>query len=86
MFLRQGPAGLYSQPLTSNTTYAVQVNGVRDAAGNLMTKAFNSTFTTGSTVDYSIPKVTLVDPENNSTNVPTNAHYIVPAWPTAAPW
>ena len=66
-----------SQPLTSNTTYAVQVNGVRDAAGNLMTKAFNSTFTTGSTVDYSIPKVTLVDPENGSTNVPTNAHYIV---------
>ncbi len=66
-----------SVPLTSNTTYTVKVNGVRDAAGNLMTVPYTSTFTTGATVDASIPTVKLVDPENNSTFVPTNAHYTV---------
>ncbi len=66
-----------SVPLTSNTTYTVKVNGVRDSAGNLMTQPFTSTFTTGASVDTSIPTVKLVDPENNSTGVPTNAHYTV---------
>ncbi len=66
-----------SVPLTSNTTYTVQVNGVRDVAGNLMTTPFTSTFTTSAAVDNTPPTITLVDPENQSTGVPTNAHYTV---------
>ena len=68
-----GPAS----PLSANTTYAVQVQGVRDVAGNLMTTAFNSSFTTGTLLDSTPPTVALVDPENDLTNVPTNAHYSV---------
>ena len=66
-----------AQPLASNTAYTVQANGVRDSAGNLMTKAFTSAFTTGASVDSTPPTVTLVDPGNNSTDVPTNVHYVV---------
>ena len=66
-----------AQPLPANTTYTVQAVGVRDSAGNLMTKAFGSTFTTGSSVDNTLPQIKLVDPENNSSNVPTNVHYTV---------
>src|SRR5579863_9738866 len=65
-----------AQPLASNTSYTVTANGVRDSAGNLMTKGFSSTFATGASLDSTPPSVTLVDPENNSSNVPTNVHYV----------
>jgi len=65
------------QPLPANTPFTVQVNGVRDAAGNLMTTPFTSTFTTGTAAEFTQPTVALVDPENNSSNVPTNVHYTV---------
>ena len=68
-----GPA----TPLSANTTYTVLVNGVRDAAGNLMTTAFTSSFTTGTLLDSVAPTVVVVDPENNLTNVPTNVHYTI---------
>jgi len=66
-----------SQPLASNTSFTVQVNGLRDAAGNLMTVPFTSTYTTGSAIEFSLPAVTLVAPENNSSKAPLNTHYTV---------
>jgi hypothetical protein len=58
-----------TRPLQSNTPYTVHVNGLRDAAGNLMTKAFSSVFTTGSS--FELPQVLLTNPGNGTSNVPT---------------
>ena len=66
-----------SGPLSANTTYEVQVHGVRDAAGNLMAAPFTSSFTTGTLLDSVPPTVVVVDPENGSTDVPTNVHYTI---------
>jgi large repetitive protein len=66
-----------SQPLQSNTSYSVQVQGLRDAAGNLMTQSFGSSFTTGSSLDTTPPQIVLTVPANGATNVPTNVHYTV---------
>ncbi len=66
-----------SQPLQSNTTFSVTVNGLRDAAGNLMTNPFTSSFTTGSAVEFTHPTVSRVAPENGTQNVPVNVHYTV---------
>lgn len=66
-----------AQTLASNTLFNVQVNGVRDAAGNLMTTPFTSSFTTGTAIDFTQPTLVLVDPENGIAGVPTNAHYTV---------
>ena len=66
-----------SQPLVSNATYTVQAQGLRDSAGNLMTQVFNSTFTTGASVDGTPPQISRTDPANNATGVPTNAQYTV---------
>lgn len=65
-----GPA----TPLSANTNYTILVNGVRDAAGNLMTAPFTSSFTMGTLLDSIPPAVVIVDPENTLTNVPTNVH------------
>lgn len=64
-----------SQPLASNTQFSVQVNGLRDAAGNVMTVPFSSTYTTGSAIEFSPPTVSLLVPENGSNGVPLNVHY-----------
>lgn len=61
-----------STPLQSNTQYSFQINGVRDAAGNLMTKAFTSTFTAGASLNQT-PQVVLNSPSDGDTNVSANA-------------
>jgi YD repeat-containing protein len=66
-----------TQPFIANTTFNVQAKGVRDSAGNLMTQAFTSSFSTGAGLDNTQPQISLTDPANNATNVPTNAHYRV---------
>jgi len=66
-----------SQPLLSNTPYNVQAQGLRDAAGNLMTQVFHSSFTTGTSVDTTPPQIVLTVPANGAVNVPVNAHYTV---------
>ncbi|MDE2462841.1 MAG: Ig-like domain-containing protein, partial [Alphaproteobacteria bacterium] len=66
-----------SQPMAANTTYTITIQGLRDSAGNLMTKAFQSSFTTGSSLDNTAPTIVRVDPANNATNVPTNVRYTV---------
>ena len=64
-------------PLAAYTNYTVQVNGVRDSAGNLMTVPFSSSFLTSAAVDSTPSTIKLVDPEANSIGVPTNAHWTV---------
>ena len=66
-----------SQFLVSNSTYSVQAQGVRDAAGNLMTQVFQSSFTTGAGLDTTPPQIKLTDPVNGATGVPINLHYVV---------
>ena len=55
-----------SAALQSNTTYKMNIAGVKDPAGNPVTTVSN-TFTTGATHDNIGPVVVSVDPPNNST-------------------
>ncbi len=54
--------------LQSNTTYTFNVAGVRDYAGNAMAPV-SSSFTTGSSFDWSPPSVTAFFPVDGSTDV-----------------
>jgi hypothetical protein len=65
------------QPLPASTTYQVLVNSVRDLAGNRMTQAFQSSFTTGQFADTTPPRVVRTSPADGSTNVPTNTAFTV---------
>src|SRR6185312_15424980 len=64
-----------AQALTASTVYAVQANSVRDLAGNRMTTAFQSSFTSGTANDLTGPTVVLTSPANGATNVPTNVAF-----------
>jgi len=66
-----------SQPLESNTNYTFQVNGVRDAAGNLMTTPFVSLFKTGSSLDQAALQIVQTNQVNGASNVPTNVNVAV---------
>ena len=59
--------------LAANTLYTLTVTGVTDLAGNPMSQAFTSSFTTGPGADFTQPSVTGFDPANGATQVPTNA-------------
>jgi len=59
--------------LSSSTTYTVVAQGVRDAAGNLMTQSFQSTFTTGLSANKTRPGAVFTNPPNGATGVETNA-------------
>ncbi|MGO9275173.1 MAG: Ig-like domain-containing protein [Terriglobia bacterium] len=61
----------------ASTTFNVQVNGLRDVAGNKMTRAFTSSFTTGQSLDTTAPSVVGTSPPNNATDVPVNAPFRV---------
>ena len=63
--------------LRPNTTYSVQVQNLRDIAGNPMVQVFRSSFTTGISQDNTPPAIVLTDPANNAASVPTNVHYTV---------
>src|SRR5262249_17502778 len=56
--------------LVGSTTYTVQLNGLRDVAGNAL-PPFTSTFQTAAagTVDTTGPTVTAVNPSNGTTGV-----------------
>lgn len=64
--------------LATSTTYTVQVNGLRDLAGNTMSP-FNSTFTTGvsATPDNTAPTVVSISPANAATNVAVNSAIVM---------
>ncbi len=63
--------------LQPNATYNVQVQNLRDAAGNPMVQVFRSAFTTGNMLDITPPQISLTVPANNASGVPTNVHYTV---------
>jgi hypothetical protein len=55
-----------ASPLAANTTYKMNIAGVKDPAGNTVTTVTN-TFTTGATYDINAPTATLSDPVNGTT-------------------
>ena len=67
-----------SANLSVSTTYAVQVAGVRDLSGNIMSTT-SSSFTTSAspTADTTAPTVVSFSPTNGSTNVPVNAAVVM---------
>ena len=58
--------------LFGNTLYTVTITGVADVSGNVMSAPVTTTFTTAAGADFTQPVVTLIDPANGSTGVPTN--------------
>ncbi|HET8889245.1 MAG TPA: Ig-like domain-containing protein, partial [Candidatus Angelobacter sp.] len=66
-----------AQALTASTAYTIQANSVRDLAGNRMTTAFQSNFTTGTANDLTAPTIVQTSPASGATNVPTNAAFTV---------
>jgi hypothetical protein len=58
--------------LLPNTTYTYNVTGVMDLNGNAMTPA-TSTFTTGSSFNFTNPTATAATPANGATGVAVNA-------------
>ena len=59
-------------PLLGNASYTIAIAGVKDTAGNQMTAAVTSTFTTAATFDLTTPSVVLANPAPDSTGVGTN--------------
>ena len=59
--------------LSPNTLFTVNITGVKDLAGNNLSATVTTSFTTGTGADLIRPTITLVDPGNGATGVPTNA-------------
>src|SRR5690606_20189971 len=55
------------------TPYVVQIEGVRDLAGNPLAAPFEFEFTTGNTIDTTKPRVAGLTPAHNSVDVPVNS-------------
>ena len=58
-------------PLAANTLHSLDINGVRDLAGNTLVSPITTSFTTGAEADLRSPTVTTVTPANTATGVPT---------------
>jgi hypothetical protein len=58
--------------LQPNTTYTYSVSGVTDVTGNAMTPA-TSTFTTGSSFNFTNPTIAAVSPANSATSILSTA-------------
>ncbi len=58
--------------LYGNTLYTLTIAGVTDLAGNPINPPVTSTFATSSGIDFSVPTVSSVIPENGATGVLTN--------------
>ncbi|WDE04115.1 Ig-like domain-containing protein [Thalassomonas viridans] len=59
--------------LKDYTSYTVKVQGLKDAAGNLLAQEYSFSFVTGNTVDTVRPTVAAINPVNNAADVPVNA-------------
>jgi YD repeat-containing protein len=64
-----------TRALSASTTYTVSVQGVRGAAGTLMTGTFQSTFTTGLGPLKATSGTLLTNPLDGATGVDTNAPF-----------
>jgi hypothetical protein len=60
--------------LQPGSNYAIDVAGIKDAAGNVLTPAVSRSFTTAAGVDLSYPSVSGYNPPNNSVGVGTNVN------------
>ena len=58
-------------PLTAGTLYTMNVTGVQDLSGNVLTSPTTSTFTTGNSADLVAPKEASTTPANYATGVST---------------
>src|SRR5260370_19497617 len=58
--------------LALNTTYTVNVSGVQDMSGNALAAPVTTSFTTGTTADWTAPAILNVYPANQATAAPTN--------------
>lgn len=63
--------------LAGLTEHTVDVQGVRDSAGNLMVGVFESSFTTAEFVDTVQPTVVRTSPISGTSDVPVNAPFTV---------
>src|SRR6185295_380734 len=61
-------------PLTLHT---VQIEGLKDLAGNRMQGTFSSTFTTGQFQDTTPPTVLRTNPQSGTIDVPVNTPFTV---------
>jgi hypothetical protein len=59
--------------LPASTLFTVNITGVKDLAGNNLSSAVTSSFTSGTGADLIRPTITQVDPGNGATGEPTNA-------------
>ncbi len=66
-----------AESLSGLTIHTVQVQGLRDVAGNLMTGVFASSFTTAEFIDIVAPTVVRTSPVNGQANVPVNTPFTV---------
>jgi hypothetical protein len=65
-----------SAPLAAGLSHAVQISGIADVSGNVM--SFRSlSFTSGTAADATGPQVNGVSPADGLTDVPTNAEVVV---------
>ena len=60
-------------PLNANTQYTINIAGVQDLSGNVMTAPVSSTFTTGPSADLTRATITTTSPLNGATGVPVNS-------------
>jgi hypothetical protein len=63
------PAGI----LADNSEYTVEIKNIRDAAGNVLSDTFMSSFITGNCVDDERPFVVVSSPTNGSIDIGVNA-------------
>ncbi|MBI4213540.1 MAG: Ig-like domain-containing protein [Chloroflexi bacterium] len=69
-----------SADLAASTTYTVAVSTTaKDGAGNALSSAHSSTFTTkaSTTPDTTVPTITTLSPADGATNIPTNTNITV---------
>lgn len=59
--------------LEDNSDYTVEIKNIRDAAGNLLSETYMSSFTTGNCVDDERPFVVVSSPTNGSLDIGVNA-------------
>lgn len=60
-------------PLAASTQYTVNIAGVQDFSGNVLSAPVTSSFTTGSSADLTLPNIASSSPSNSATGASTTA-------------
>ena len=69
----QNVALIPAVPLAPGVQYTVNITGVQDFSGNVLSSPVTSSFSTGTSADLSLPRVTSTTPSANSSGVSTTA-------------